>query len=368
VSASRIFVGKGIAETTVGLPTLFSVCATAQSVACAGAIETALGHAASPRCAQIRRMLVDAETVREHLWRVLLDWPDFLGAAVDAPAMARVMAASGRLRAALSVGADLMRPVAGDPVPDLDTARDCLEELSSLSADHLFGEPPASWLDRTDSAHGLRTWAGETHKVAARLLNELDARGWAAAGRSAVPSLPVLSPAELDARLGAGDVEAFVSAPTWDDGPAESSPYSRNLSNPVVAGLTEECGNGLLPRLGAQLVELAALQAGLLSGLETLRSDTGLPTPDPIVGLPAAVGIAQVQAARGLLVHRATLLGDLVADYRILAPTEWNFHPGGAVVAGLAALPDVDDETLGRLAGLFITAVDPCVEYELTIS
>ena len=78
------------------------------------------------------------------------------------------------------------------------------------------------------------------------------------------------------------------------------------------------------------------------------------------------VGIAQVEAARGLLIHRVAVAGERVRDYRILAPTEWNFHPRGAVALGLSVLPTADERTLSHLAGLFATAVDPCVEYDVT--
>jgi coenzyme F420-reducing hydrogenase alpha subunit len=68
--------------------------------------------------------------------------------------------------------------------------------------------------------------------------------------------------------------------------------------------------------------------------------------------------------------HRVELADGLVAGYRILAPTEWNFHPAGVVVAGLAGsnlarLPD--DAELKRRAALYITAVDPCVAYDLIV-
>ena len=52
----------------------------------------------------------------------------------------------------------------------------------------------------------------------------------------------------------------------------------------------------------------------------------------------------------------------------VFAPTEWNFHPRGVVALGLAALPASDAETLEQQAGLLVTAVDPCVEYHVTIS
>ena len=106
-----------------------------------------------------------------------------------------------------------------------------------------------------------------------------------------------------------------------------------------------------------------ALRAGLAD--KAARPDLPLQGTS---SLPDEVGLAQVQAARGLLVHRVAIRAGRVADYRILAPTEWNFHPQGAAAQGLATLPDADDETLQRIGGLFVTALDPCVAYDLRIT
>ena len=145
--------------------------------------------------------------------------------------------------------------------------------------------------------------------------------------------------------------------------PLHSSPFTRRLGLPLIADLTRKLGNGLLPRLAAQLVELAVLQLRLRTGLTRLDE-----AAEPIAGdMPGGVGIAQVQAARGLLVHRVAVDRGRICDYRILAPTEWNFHPQGVVARGLSALPPTDAATLKRLARLFVTAVDPCVAYHVTV-
>ncbi|MDD5502568.1 MAG: hypothetical protein PHH26_03780 [Candidatus Thermoplasmatota archaeon] len=77
------------------------------------------------------------------------------------------------------------------------------------------------------------------------------------------------------------------------------------------------------------------------------------------------MGLAQVQAARGLLIHRLELRLGRVHHYRIIAPTEWNFHPEGIVAQGLKQLKAGNPNDLQRQAELFINAVDPCVQYEL---
>jgi Ni,Fe-hydrogenase I large subunit len=74
-----------------------------------------------------------------------------------------------------------------------------------------------------------------------------------------------------------------------------------------------------------------------------------------------------VETARGLLLHRARLRGGRVADYQIVAPTEWNFHPEGALTRGLEGLTANDTPTLVKRARLAVHALDPCVACEVEV-
>ncbi len=66
-----------------------------------------------------------------------------------------------------------------------------------------------------------------------------------------------------------------------------------------------------------------------------------------------------------MLLHRARLDGQRVVEYQIVAPTEWNFHPAGALVSGLTDL-EADDETqIIGLARLAAHALDPCVAFRI---
>lgn len=364
VAASRVFVGKTVEETMIGLPALFSICAIAQASACVSACEAAQGLIPSPGASRLRQLLVDAETVKEHLWRMLLDWPRFLDRPPEAKAMRAVMAAYSGLRAALGSGSDPFRPGADAVAPDLSAATDSLAELARVSAKYVLGTDPADWLQQVQTMEHLLRWASDTGSPAANLVREVQDSGWAGVGRNPVTALPRLSVPDLAPVLGGADAEGFVAAPTWQDAPRESSPFTRRLEQPLVAHLTGELGNGLLPRLTAQLVELAVLHQGLRTGLTRLDE-----AAEPIArDMNGGVGIARIQAARGLLVHRVAVDRGRICDYRILAPTEWNFHPLGVVAQGLSALPSADAVLLDRLARLFVTAVDPCVEYHVTVS
>jgi hypothetical protein len=363
VSASRVFVGKSLAETSAGLPALFSVCAIAQACACSAACEAAMGVPERPLITYLRSSLVDAETVREHLWRMLLDWPRFIGEPPDAPAMARAMAAFNRLRGAHGQNAGLFRPGVAGIEPDRAAAREGLDELAEVTAQAILGATPDGWLAQNETADDLIAWARSADTSAARLLRDLMARGWCALGSSRIRPLPAIPFSDLEMLLGGDLADDFVARPVWQEAPAETSPYSRNRGDAVITGLSARFGNGLLPRYAAQLVEVAALQQRLRASLDTAESVA----PFPAASTGLGVGIAQVQAARGLLIHRMEADGERVRDYRILAPTEWNFHPKGAVARGLAALEPADDATLSRQVGLLVTAVDPCVDYDVTI-
>ena len=55
------------------------------------------------------------------------------------------------------------------------------------------------------------------------------------------------------------------------------------------------------------------------------------------------VRAAMAEMARGLLVHAVRVEGGRIADYAIVAPTEWNFHPRGALFRELSGRPVRDE-------------------------
>ena len=382
VRAARVFIGKGPAETARLLPALFSICATAQSAACVGALEQAQGLAPHPSEAALRGRLVDAETLREHLWRILLDWPRILDLEPDPPAMARVMDGFVRLRAALTSGRD---PVELGPfelgpfelasaaaVAEPEAGHQAWPGLNALVEQRVLGRRPPEWLASVRGFDALAAWCGRTDTPAARLLDWLLAQGLADLGRAEIGALPELDSdpcfAELEARLGGPGADAFVAQPVWDGEPRETSSLTRNLDAPLIQDMAARFGNGILTRLAAQLLEVARIASRFETAEEVETAGfraRGLGSPPP-QRLEPGVGLSQVPAARGLLVHRVRVAGQRVTDYRILAPTEWNFHPQGVVAAGLDALAArLDGTELEPLARLFIAAVDPCVDFDL---
>jgi Ni,Fe-hydrogenase I large subunit len=92
---------------------------------------------------------------------------------------------------------------------------------------------------------------------------------------------------------------------------------------------------------------------------------------EPAVGASAAgdgVGYAWVATARGPLCHRVVLAADRVADYAVIAPTEWNFHPASAWATALIGSPAATPQIAENLVRLWALALDPCVPVQLSLN
>jgi uptake hydrogenase large subunit len=121
-------------------------------------------------------------------------------------------------------------------------------------------------------------------------------------------------------------------------------------------------GRTAATRFIARLVELARL-------VDELRQRSG--GNRPMVrqhALEDGVGIGLAETARGLLLHRAQVIAERVADYRIVAPTEWNFHPNGPLPQGLVGRNADDRARLEREARTVVQSLDPCVACRVEIA
>lgn len=360
LNAVSLLRGKAVGEVLDTLPLLYSVCATAQSMAATAACEQALGIEVSSSQHEARQLLLGAETVREHILRILLDWPAFVDDKPGAPALAAMNRFPARLRAALYPGADPFRPGGGALAVNRHELKRCLDDVQDFIETQILALDFAAWAAIDDEA-ALQEWMAQSDSIAARLLARVVAEGWSDFGRCEVCALPELAPEALHACLQAQSADAFVSQPRWQGHACETSAFTRQRQHPLLAALCRDYGNGLLPRLVARLHELVVT-------LEQMRATAG--------GLGRAagcvpartrsgIGLAQVEAARGRLIHRVEVDGERVRRYQIVAPTEWNFHPDGLLNRALTGCRA--GQALFQQAMLLVNAVDPCVDYRLRV-
>jgi hypothetical protein len=236
-----------------------------------------------------------------------------------------------------------------------------------------LGQPVADWLQAHADApdtHAAR-WAARHDSPLARLLHAqrpalqalaTPARPWVlpAAGGPAGAQRQLQPFAALAARMHgpAADDPAvsFCARPDWQGEHPDTGPWSRRADPLPLAA------RDAWQRLVARLVEVLRL-AG--EGGETWLADGALQ-------LAPGHGLAWLEMARGLLVHSVVLApgpadDPRVLQCRVLAPTEWNFHPQGPLAQALQAVDIAPaGQTAADAARRLAVAFDPCVAFDIT--
>ena len=137
---------------------------------------------------------------------------------------------------------------------------------------------------------------------------------------------------------------------------AETGALARLQSEPLIGELLGRSATRVPARFVARMRELALLLAGRAI---------------PVVGastLASGDGVAWVENARGLLIHQVHLDQARVGSYVIVAPTEWNFHPGGALAAALLGTAATDLDAVQRRATQLVNSLDPCVACRVEVA
>ncbi len=376
VHAARAFAGRRVDEVLAAVPLLFTVCSTAQTAAAWHALAAAEGRPVARELIAAHGVLVRLEVAREHLWRMLIDWPRF----TDRPAAPGALVAMRQLVASGSAGlfdetgpkdtasgaarqTGISAPFA--PEPALAIHRDRLETVlggfDDLLAEHVLGVSPEEWLSLR-TLEDLERYASGARGAAAALLRLVSQRCWQTAAAAAPHYLPPLPNADLARRLDEPGADRFVEVPDWEGYACETSPLGRQRGSELMTAVLVGYGPGLYARAVAAVRELAGTSLAVRDLLEGWA-----PSPISAGGYAPGAAVAQVEAARGRLVHRVRVDAGSVVDYRIVAPTEWNFHPEGTLPRAVAALDGGDGGELTAQADLLITLLDPCVSYSLEV-
>jgi hypothetical protein len=232
--------------------------------------------------------------------------------------------------------------------------------------EEILGEAPELWLTRDLAA--FDAWSQRGATLPAAIFKSWVAEGDASDAKGSqaalLPPLHQMSAAQcIGLAQRALDDESFCAQPTWVGAPAETGAMARCQHHPMLAAWLVRRSRGTGARLLARLIELAEMPRRL----QTLQTrQNGGETVVKAMPLAENVGMAAIETSRGLLIHVVRLAQGRVADYRIVAPTEWNFHPAGPLAQALANLT-VDDDVLAR-AQILCQSLDPCVAFDVEVN
>lgn len=392
--AARFAPGRPAASLPALMGSLHGLCAGAHRL-CATACLRMAREGRPPRLAfevaDLARL--EAETLREHLRRVLLDWPGQLG---DVTWQSRW--APEHQRALRRCGDALQAGAAG-------------QSLEHWLAAEIFGLPPAAWLaawsddpqawlDRWSCGPGWlpallagvapsATWTFAPVPVLCLETSTREPSGVETSSREGptldapipvapIPDAPIPDAPTLDSPVladGASDELAALTLdllepwgragprrPRWQGDCAETGVWARQRQARDLSLATPWL------RFGARLAEIARLavageagQGGQGGGGRSGWLACGG------VSLARDGVLAWVEMARGVLMHAVRLEGQgsesTIAACGVLAPTEWNFHPHGALARGLAGRDPDLSAAARRELDVAVLSLDPCVAY-----
>ena len=426
VHAAQILVGKSIDEVLRTIPLLFHVCGKAQGFAAVQAVLTARYQDTPEELPDNFTalyiswlLLADIELLREHMLRIFMDWPTLL-APHSAPCDNDKRGFEELYPSIVTLGSKFETALFGSMPPFSMTAQpslktkclaDAYETLEAFLSQHVFGCPVESWARAAavQPRDIILHWSTKRETLAAQVCDEIVQQKWAREGEIDVEFLPILSSLDCEALLypssmahshtplnGRSQTETsqLPSAPLWKGQTVETTSLSRTFSHGLMQQIASQCGAGLLARHYSRLLEIVSVFLRVKKNIQFLlsqRKDCELPASLDAsffsavlqnTGAPSSLknalnsshphsslqrGVGLVEAARGLLMHGVEIEEEVVKDYRILAPTEWNFHPKGALAKSISNIRGTDADYVKMIADFLIPSVDPCTATKLEV-
>ncbi|MBP9905432.1 MAG: nickel-dependent hydrogenase large subunit [Rhodoferax sp.] len=389
---TRLLRGQSGDQVERTLAALFTLCSHAHR----RAARLALNAARLPdqvALSEPSALLLTPETVRDHLRSIALDWPRQL-AQLDLVngenyISNQPLAQDGS--APKDIDSEALNWLRACPLPLAQPAQalnevqtqEVLMALHAWLQDCVLHQPLEDWLAHHRAPEVLAHWC---HSRTA----DLPPARFLAACHTQASALSLqglsLEVLDLDAPTQAvllADLAqhittqaGFAQFPTWSGQCQETGPWTRLRHRLPSTDGQSAAATSAWTRLASRWLELIELvflgtqrahDAGFLGSDSNFHAKHLPPAPLASGALNLAPGqaIAWVEMARGLLLHWVQLDEQgKVADYRVIAPTEWNFHPEGALALALSALPPDDAASAWVLAA----AYDACVECSVAVS
>lgn len=354
---SKMFIGKSPEQVLMVIPMMFNICGTAHSYAALSAIQQNMNITTNPKLAIAHELLLQIEIAREHLMRIFLDWPKLLTLNQDKAILMEVNSLTDHFTHSLF---GTQKPFNFNaPEISFDKVGKLVQNLENFLQKNVFSIPCQSWLDNKD----IVNWATTTDTLVANTLELIGSIQPYSPGSVQILHLPELNNELLLEQFDAADADRFIGQPDWLGKNYETTSLSRQHKHPLLRSLLNNSTNDLQLRWVARLAELAGIPQKMHELLMHIKQENFAHYENQ----QHNTGLSQIETARGRLIHRVNVDQDLISQYQILAPTEWNFHPKGIVAKSLSKLSTGNKKDLSKLAHLIINTIDPCVGYELNI-
>ena len=328
--AARLLGRKPAVDASPMVPLLFTSAAVRRAQrgrrACGGRRDGDASRRRPPR-----RTRASLESLQEYLWRLLIDWPHAMGSAAD------VDAGRGRAARDRRVDAPARRPRGAERRAARRDARRW--RSARIAATRSFGIAPASG-SATARRRRAAAWAQPQHRC--RPSCSARCSPTARARRSDVALMPRRAGALARHRAGAAQRAGFCARADLERRAGrDRRAGSACATHPLVAACMR------LRQRVRRAVRRAVGRTGALLRARPAQRTERWRRRGPGIALGAGRRSRRRRdRARPAPALRRVATTSRVADYRIVAPTEWNFHPRGALARGLAGIAADDERRL----------------------
>lgn len=328
---AKFLTGKSASEAIKILPMIFSICGMAH----AQAAQKVFGQYHNDS-----ELTVLCENAREHLLRIFTGWNLENNTEFDQINFDEVIGLVSKMQIAIK----------NDRTSIVQISR----TIDDFLYHNIFHCQPQDWLNMS-SDEELAIWAEHTTSIAGCFIDNIYRNNWQSIGSIEPDFLPDIPAGDLSEKMHGAEATPFIAQPKWSGCCYETGPLARNSDHPLISALAGRYGYGILTRQIARLIDLAKTPSAIEQKLKMPNTYKNI------------TGFGQVETARGRLTHSAIVDHGVIADYKILAPTEWNFHPAGALFKSLQSLPASGEIELRSMAGMIIEAIDPCVAFQVRV-
>ncbi|MCW8883916.1 MAG: nickel-dependent hydrogenase large subunit, partial [Motiliproteus sp.] len=236
-----------------------------------------------------------------------------------------------------------------------------LDQLLALIGDQVLGTDLTQWQGMT--ASDLERWLDSNDGELPPMLKIMDGLlGRSGYGDEAVELMQdkqiiqIADSLALEWRNG-----TILERQEWCQRPLETGAFSYHQNHRLLQGMKATGVNPVVIRMVARILDLIEL-LDLMRGNDVGEDRFGS------LQLAEAEGLGWVKTARGLLMHHVMMEDGKVRQYRIAAPTEWNFHPTGALYRSLHNWTKIEPQQLPLWVDLQVLSLDPCVQYKVDIN